>query len=51
MKRYGYFEETNIILTKRKWIDFYNRNIDKIEYPIFSCWWVDMLKMDLLKEV
>lgn len=50
-KKYKYQEETTIILTERQWLEFYERNIDKKEYPTFKCWWIDMLKMDLIKGV
>ena len=49
-KRYISYE-TSLTFNKEEWQRYYNCNIDRSEYPTFSDWWHDMIKMNLLAEV
>lgn len=50
-KKYEYSEETTLVMDEFEWNEFYKRYVDKVEYPTFPCWWYDMHKMNLIKEI
>jgi len=42
--------ETEQIMSLAEWEAYYNKNIDKMEYPDFNAWLYDMLKSGVLEE-
>lgn len=50
MKFYRCYE-TKQTMSKSAWKKYYVKEIDHVEYPDFDCWWLDMIRMNLLTEI